>query len=142
MKTATSGFHRGDPSIRMGKSGQISLSKCFTKTLGLKPKDKAAICQDEDDPDGWYLLIGDADGFPLRKYKNMENLGFNSSVTAKSFFDYAESPEAISIGCLLETKPIDKPEDYEGKGQFYRIVVATMDIRITDEERTLKAEVA
>lgn len=67
----------------------------------LKEGMKVSICQDEDEPADWYLIVNDPDGFELRRNTG-DNLTFNAAFITKSFIEAMQFNTNI-VNCKMST---------------------------------------
>ena len=114
----------GEPTINFNMAGGICFSKTFCQKIGLKKGDKVSIVQDEDQPEDWYIIIGDKDGFPIRENTG-EGCAFNNAFICKNFIEHLQI-NAKSVNCKLATEPADIPKDQLPKGaKAYALLTAT-----------------
>lgn len=121
--STTANGHSNKPSIFFSKAGTIALNKEFSSKIGLEVNDKVSIVQDEENPDDWYLLIDDENGFPLRE--NKDRLIFNNATTAKAVIDYFKfRTKSVRFQIATESTPIEDGEN-DGAGELYGILKHT-----------------
>lgn len=102
--------HRsGEATIRFHKVGLISISKQGCVDLELKAGQNISIVQDEENPEDWYLLVNDENGFTLKDYKNTGGLFMQSAFIAKSIIGALEL-NANSVSFKLATKKADNED--------------------------------
>jgi hypothetical protein len=107
---------RGQASIRLTKSGMISISKELGELLQLKVGDKLALSQNEDKPKDWYLNVSPI-GFAIRNdsknEKEKNRFAFNCSSLVQKLFD-SIGYEGSSIAFLVseEAEKISKVSYY------------------------------
>jgi hypothetical protein len=123
--STTANGHTSKPSILFSLVGTITLNKDFFSKVGLEVNDKVSITQDEDNPDDWYLLIDDENGFALRQNKSKDRLLFNNAATAKAVIDHFKfRTKSVSFQIATEPTPIDDKEN-EVTGKLYCILKHT-----------------
>ncbi len=116
---------KGDAYISFSRNAANSLSKAAVDRTGFSPEDKIAIHQDEDNPEDWYLSLGEA-GFPLRDdKKDGSSLYFNNTAMSNTILDALGIDEEeqrvsflisgeptvvdeVNYWAILTTKPIIK----------------------------------
>lgn len=81
---------RGAPYLHLNsKTGLIRITDQAAARIGLKPGDKVAFAQDEEESGDWYLYK-DPEGFEIRdgnKDNNTYGLLFNSTAAVRLVFD-------------------------------------------------------
>lgn len=105
--------------IRFIANGVISISRGFVEIAELKAGDKISVAQDEDDPQAWFLIFGDINGFPCREQKGGV-VEFSSSFTVKQLME-SFSINAKSVSFDLASQKIENDDGLE----MYAILTAT-----------------
>lgn len=121
-----------EPSLRKGQAvitfntgGNIALTKNAAETLGLKAGDKVALLQDTDNPKDWYLSVGDAQGFELRKRTENGSVQFNNV----SLVDKVLRSLGISNNASFPL--VAEPQNLEGGGKVYPIITSRIKAKET-----------
>lgn len=111
--------------IRFHCKGNTSISKKAVDEIGLKDGDKISICQDEDDPNDFYLVTNDPDGFTLRASTG-DGLNFNCATVFKTLAGIFDG-DFKSIGCKLATTPtsFNGSDVLTKKQKLYAIITAS-----------------
>lgn len=125
-KENMAGLRTGECCIRFNKAGACTISQAAVIELGLQSGDKIAIFQDQDTPEDWYMMVGDAGGFPLRDTgKDSKALAFNSAIMAKTIMDAFGMVDNKSVSFKLATEPTHVETQAWGGVKLYAIITAS-----------------
>lgn len=128
------GFQSRESVIRFNNSGVITLSKAFVDESGLKEGHKVSIVQDQEDPNSWFLVAHDPEGFVLRDANN-RYLCFNNAYISKSLIQYMEvNAKSIAFKIATEATECDGDEELPKKCKLYGILTGTAKYREIEEE--------
>lgn len=100
-------------SIRFTKQGKILFNQTAVKELDLKPGELISFSQDEENPDNWYLISGDVNGFEVKQDRSIIYIT-SSYITKAMLVDFFQST-AASVIIPIQTTPTNTT-DNELKG--------------------------
>jgi hypothetical protein len=134
------GFNSGEPIIRFHASGVVTLSKQFVDEAGLSIGDKVSVVQDGDDPDAWYLVTGDEEGFELREYTGNRELCFNNAYICKSLIRYIEA-NTKSIAFKIAVIPTEHEDDELCEDcKLYAILISSAKYHEIEEKEAVEED--
>lgn len=98
------GIRSGKATIIFNSKGQICLNKHAISALNLTPGMKVSICQDEENPYDWYLVMNDENGFTLRQSSSGQMI-FNNSYLCKMMLDFTQENYS-TLTATISTEPV------------------------------------
>lgn len=102
---------RSKPTIRFQRIGTIHISKSIAEQLQITDKSRLSFCQDKKSPGDWYLIVGDEDGFKIRKTAS-NSLVLNCSAVVNRVFSSLGLIKACSFPVSSEPTIIDNKAYY------------------------------
>ena len=117
----------GKPTIRFAKQGQITFSGTAVTELGMKDWKGVIIAQDSENPEDFYVMRDDEEGFELRSMgSDSKGVGFNNASLSKKViesFDFEVEGEKVDLETIKSVGfPIAKEAVKSGKDQMWPLI--------------------
>lgn len=116
-----SGGRSSSPKVSFTKTGLITFNKKAVELLGIKEGDNVSLCQDEEEPNNWFVAK-EKEGFSVRDVSGNKvgTLSFNHKELVNTFLNCFGHQVGITHSFLLAGQPTTIE-----KTKYWGILVST-----------------
>lgn len=108
--------------IAFGKAGTVQFNQPACELIGIKKGDKITLCQDEEEPENWYVFKDTNHGFEVRPGYDGKGCLFNHAKMVVTFLEAVGKPTDKTIGFMIASKPTVLKGDKSGT-QYWGILI-------------------